>query len=236
MTAIENSPLRASRIAAFWYLGLAVFGAYGILGANAHFLVPGDAVATAALIRADGLLFRIGIASNLVAQVCFLFAGLAFYRLFVTVNKPVALTLVALVVAAVPIDFLNTVFRFAPLVLLGDTPYLRVFDPGQLQALALFFLKLQDYGTDIVGIFWGLWLFPLGLLTWQSKFLPKVLGALLVVNGLTYVVDSLLIMVFPDVHVLFLPVTTVLQIIGEIPFLLWLLVRGARSRPEKFVT
>jgi hypothetical protein len=228
MNTAVVSTNRESRFAGFWYLALAVFGAIGILVAGAKFLVPGDAVATAALIQADGLLFRLGIAANLVGQVCFVFVGLAFYRLFRSVDENLARALVALVVVAVPIAFLNTVFKFAPLVLLGGESYLKVFEPAQLQALALFFLKLQDYGTLIVSVFWGLWLLPLGVLTWRSGFFPKLLGALLLVNGFSYVVDSFVGMVVPEWHRTIAPVMGVLLAIGEIPFLVWLLVRGAR--------
>jgi len=234
VTATALSPNHTSRIAGFWYLGLAVFASVGMLLADARFVVPGDAAATAAAIRGDGLLYRLGIASALVGQGCFVFVGLAFGRLFRPVDESLARALVTLVVVAVPIAFLNEVFRFAPVVLLGE-PSLPGFEPAQLQALALFFLKLHEEGILIVSVFWGLWLLPLGILTWKSGFFPRVFGALLLVNGVSYVVDSFVGLVVPDVHRAIAPVMGVLLAIGEIPFLLWLLVRGARVFVSKSV-
>ncbi len=219
----DLSPLsvtRISRIAGLWYLALALFGGFGIAIADGMFLVPGDAAATAAKLRADELLFRLGIASNLIGQVCFVLTGLWFYRLFEGVHKPWARTLLTLVVTSVPIAFLNTVFKFAALLAAQDAQ----------EPLALLFLNLQAFGTTMVSLFWGLWLLPLGWLTWKSGFLPKVFGVLLLLNGGAYVADSLLGLVFPAIRAQLSLAFSVLLPIGEIPFLLWILIRGARVK------
>ena len=80
---IEASPRRLARLAGLWYLVLTVFSIFGVMFVNARIIVPGDAVATSANILANGLLYRLGIASELAGQASFVFVGLAFYRLFV---------------------------------------------------------------------------------------------------------------------------------------------------------
>lgn len=229
--SIQPTPRRLARTAGLWYLVLTVFSLFGVMFVNARIIVPGDVMATTANILANNLLYRLGILSELLGQASFIFVGLAFYRLFETVDRRQARALLALVVAAVPVAFLGLLNKFAPLVLLGDAAWLQAFDPVQLQALSLLFIRLAQYSILMVGLFWGLWLLPLGILTFKSGFLPRVLGVLLVVNCAAYVVDTGLVVAAPDLRAAVNPVMTILQIIGEVPLLLWLLIRGAKNPP-----
>jgi hypothetical protein len=223
------SPRREARIAGMWYAVLAVLSMFGILFVDARLYVPGDAAATAARILADQWLYRLGIASTLVSQVAQVIVGLAFYRLFKSVDKGLARTMLALVIAMVPVAFLNMLNKFAPLILLGDPAYLKAFEPAQLQALGMIFIELERYGMLIVEVFWGLWLLPLGLLVYKSGLFPRVLGILLVVNCAAYLVDFLLAVIWPGARAGAAPVVNALSAVGEIPFLLWLLIRGSRN-------
>jgi hypothetical protein len=227
--ALPLSPRREARIAGAWYAVMAVLTAFGILFVDARLYVPGDAAATAARIMADQWTYRLGIASALAGQVIQVIVGLAFYRLFKSVDKRQARTMIALVIAMVPVAFFNMLAKFAPLILLGDPGYLKAFQPDQLRALAMLFIDLQRYGTLIVEVFWGLWLLPLGLLVYKSGLFPRVLGILLVVNCAAYLVDFLLAVLWPGVRVSAAPILNPLCAVGEIPFLLWLLIRGSRS-------
>ena len=230
--ALAISPRRDARIAGIWYAVVAVLSALGMLYADARLYVPGDAAATASRILAEQWLYRLGIASTLAGQVCQVFVGLAFYRLFKRVDRALARTLLALVVAMVPVAFLNMLNKFAPLILLGDSAYMKAFEPGQLNALAMLFIELQRYGTFITEVFWGLWLLPLGLLVYKSGFLPRVFGVLLFINCAAYVADFLLAIIWPGVRASVAPIVNALSAVGEIPLLLWLLIRGARNTPR----
>ncbi|MEW5814493.1 MAG: DUF4386 domain-containing protein [Spirochaetota bacterium] len=229
---IAASPRKAARVAAIWYVLVSVFSIFGMLYSDSRFYVAGDAAATADRILAEGRLFRLGITSTLAGQVCQIFAGLALYRLFESVNRNRAKSLLALVVAMVPIAFLNMLNMFAPLILLGDAAFLKAFEPAQLQAVAMLFFELQKYGVLIAGVFWGLWLFPLGLLVFESGFFPKFLGVLLVIGCVGYILESLSAFVFPDAGPLVSTIANALAVGGELPFLLWLAIRGARNRTQ----
>jgi hypothetical protein len=162
-----------------------------------------------------------------------LFLGLAFYKIFQSVNRDHARWLLALVIAMVPVAFLNMLNKFAPLILLGDSGFLKTFEPTQLHALGMLFLELQQYGTLIVGIFWGLWLLPLGLLVFKSGFFPRIFGVLLVIGCMSYLLDSFIAILFPGVRATVSPIINSLSAIGEVPFLLWLVIRGARNPRER---
>jgi hypothetical protein len=224
----RTSPRIPAQFAGVWYIIFLAFGAFEMLVADARFSVPGNAAETAARIVADGWLFRLGIVSGLAGQVCFVFLGLAFYKLFRPVGKDMARTLLCLVIASVPIAFLNMLNKLAPLLLLGGSDFLKVFPAGQLQALAMMFIELQKYGTVIAGVFWGLWLLPLGTLVFRSGWFPRVFGILLLAGGACYLLDSLLAFVLPDLRESISPILNGLLTIGEVPFILWLLVRGPR--------
>jgi hypothetical protein len=234
--ALAMSPRRQARIAGMWYAILTVLTVFSMLYVDARLYVPGDAAATAARIMADQWVYRLGIASSLVGQVCQIFVGLAFYRLFKSADKGLARALLALVVAMVPVAFLNMLNEFAPLVLLGDSAYLKAFEPGQLQALSMLFVELQRYGVLIISVFWGLWLLPLGLLVYKSGLFPRVLGILLIVNCSAYLLDFLLAVIWPGVRASAAPVLNALCAVGEIPLLFWLLIRGSRNAPRVAAT
>jgi hypothetical protein len=225
----EPAPRKVASAARIWYVFLMAFSIFGIMYADARFYAPGDAAATAGRILADELLFRLGIASGLAGQVCQLFVGLALYRLFKPVDKDQARTLLALVVAMVPIAFLNMLNKFAPLILLGDSAFLEAFGPAQLQALAMLFIELQKYGTLIAEVFWGLWLLPLGLLVLESGYFPKFLGVLLEIGCVGYIVHSLIAFILPDALPVVSPIANAAAAIGELPFVLWVVIGGARN-------
>jgi hypothetical protein len=226
---VERSPSASARIAGLWFLLLAVCSFFTTLAVDGKIYVPGNAAVTAANMLANAWLFRLGIVSDLVGEVGFIFAGLAFYRLFASVDRHQARSLLALVVASVPIAFLVTLNKFAPIILLGDAVFLKSFDPAQLQTLAMLFIELHKWGIVIVSVFWGLWLLPLGILAYKSGFIPKIFGILLIVNFTSYMVNEFLAFLFPEAKLLIAPVMTVLLAIGEVPFLFWLLIRGARN-------
>jgi hypothetical protein len=225
-----NTILRQSRMAGFWYLMLAFGGAFSMLFVTSKLIIAGDPSATAAAIRGSELLFRFGIVAQLAGQAAFLMTGLAFYRLFSPVDKDLSRMLLIFVTTSVPITFLNAVFQFAALELIKAPAWLNVLVPAQLEALSLLSLDLNEKGIIIAGVFWGLWLLPLGLLVWKSDWFPKLFGILLLTGFATYLIDSLLVFLFPQIRATVQPWLSVLMSLGEIPFLLWLLIRGAREK------
>jgi hypothetical protein len=227
-----NSLKKTARIAGFWYLLTAITGPIGLLYVPSKLIVPGDATATANNIMVSESLFRIGIVSYLVCQVAFIFLVLALYRLLKGVNQQHASLMVALVLVAVPIAFLNMLNPLAALLLLSGAGFLTVFEPNQLHALVMVFLNLQEYGTMIVQIFWGLWLLPFGLLVFKSGFFPGILGILLIIACFGYLVHSFIFLLFPHYEAIVSSYATVPEAIGELSMVLWLLIKGVNVQPQ----
>jgi hypothetical protein len=192
--------------------------------------VPGNATATANNILASESMFRLGMAGELINAIAFLFATLALYRLFRGVNKQLASLMVTLFAISIPISFVNVLNEIAALTLVRGADFLSVFTKPQLDALAMVFLRLHSYGFVVAAIFWGLWLFPFGVLVYRSGFLPRILGVLLIINCFAYVIPSFTSLLLPQYR----DVVTRLALpflLGEVAIVLWLLIKGARAQP-----
>jgi Domain of unknown function (DUF4386) len=211
---------------------MAITGPIGLLYVPSQLIVPEDATATANNIVASESLFRIGIVSCLLCQVAFIFLVLALYRLLKGVNQQHASLMVALVLVAVPIAFLNMLNPLAALLLLSDDGFLTVFEPDQLHALVMVFLNLQEHGNIIAQIFWGLWLFPFGWLVFKSGFFPRILGVLFIIACFGYLVHSLTFLLFPHYEAIVSSYAAVPEAIGELSMVLWLLIKGVNVQQQ----
>jgi hypothetical protein len=193
-------------------------------------IVHGNATATASNIAASETLFRLGIAAQLIGQAGFIFVALALYDLLKRVNQRHASLMLGLIVLSIPIAFLNELNAIAALVLVRGAGFLSILEKPQRDALAMLFLNLHGHGFDVAEIFWGLWLFPLGLLVYRSRFLPRFLGVWLAIGGFAYVILSLTGILLPQYQD---KVFTFSQpaFFGEVALMLWLLIKGAKPEP-----
>ena len=217
------------RLAGLLYVVTSAVGFFAMGYVPDKLIIRGNAAATANNIMASETLFRLGIAGQLVGQAAFIFVALALYDLLKGVNQRHASLMVTLIVVSIPIAFLNEANSFAALVLVRGPDFLSIFDETQRNALAMLFLHLHGRGLVVAELFWGLWLFPLALLVYRSRFLPRFLGVWLAVAGLAWVIMSLTSVLFPKyqdkVHSYSQP-----AIIGEIVFMFWLLIKGAKPQ------
>ena len=181
-----SSNKTTARIAGLLYFSIAVFSGFAFFY-RGSLIVPGDASATAAKILASEWLFRISFLSDLIGQMCFILLGSTLYVLLKPVDRTLASLMAIFVFVSVPITMLNMQNQLAVVLLLGGADYLKVFEPAQLNALAMFFLNLLEQGILIAQIFWGIWLFPLGILIYRSDFLPRILGILLIIGCFGYI-------------------------------------------------
>jgi hypothetical protein len=190
----------------------------------------GDAAATASNIAASETMFRLGIACNLISQILFMWVALALYDLLKGVNRRHASLMLGLILVSLPIALLNELNSIAALILVRGADFLSLFDKPQRDALAMLFLNLHGQGFGIAEIFWGLWLFPLGLLVYRSGFFPRILGVLLIVNCFTYLVNSFTFLLLPRYVDIVSRWTKPLGR-GEMLFMFWILIIGAIPKP-----
>jgi hypothetical protein len=222
---------KAARIAGAVYLSLAVTAPLRLIYIPSALFVRGNATATANNIAGHEFLFRLGIVGDLLTGTIIIFVVLALYRLFKGVDQNLAVLMVILGGLTVsPIYFLNTLNDAAALLLARSADFLSVFEKPQRDALAMLFLRLHHHGVVANEIFWGLWLFPLGLLVIRSGFLPRFLGFWLIINGLAYLVTSFTGLLLPEYEEMVSNITFP-AILGELVFMLWLVIKGAKVQP-----
>lgn len=224
-TDLAQPNKRMARIAGAFYLLCALTAPFGLIYVPSKLIVHGDALATAANLRAHELLFRFGIAAGLVSTVAFLLAVLALYRLLSGVDRTLASLMVILAAFPLPISLVSSATDLVTLNLLHRADFLTAFDARQLDTLAVSFLALGGPLVVASELFWGLWLFPFGTLVMRSRFLPRVLGVLLLVNGAAYVVVSFTGLLFPQWTNLVNKIAMVPEL-GELWIMLWLAIRG----------
>ena len=225
----KGSPLIYARVAGFLYLLLIPLSVLGILSVPSTALVPGETAKTVQNIITFESGTRLSILAALTVQVVNILVVAFLYKLLKPVNRDMASLMVIFLLVGAPIAMLNELNNLAILFLAHGANSLKLFSPDQVQALAPLFVELHGAGIKIAGIFWGLWLFPMGYLVFKSGFLPKIIGILLMIGCFGYLVDSVTYFLFPNFGVTFSQFT----FIGEIILPQWLLIKGVNIEKWK---
>ena len=225
----ETSPRLTARIAGVFYLLTLVARMVVEISVRNRLVVSDDAAATATNILAHESLWRWGFAADIIAFASYIALTALLYELFKPVNRSLSLVAAFFSLAAAVVQAISSLFHLAPLVLLGGAPYLRVFTVEQLQALALVFLRLRAAAYHNIGlVFFGLYCLLIGILILRSIFLPRILGVLMVLAGLSY-----LLFLSPALARSLQPYILVLPGVGQISLTLWLLVIGVNEQRWK---
>ncbi len=206
---------KTARIAGVFYAILAlVFLPQMVRG---RLIVAGDAAATGRNILDNVLLFRLTIFGDLVGYIAFVCLAIWLYSLLKGVQREVAQVMVAFVLVCVAIFMLSAA---------NEVAAIRLFQ-GNDPAQAMLALGLFKEGMLIAEIFMGLWLFPLGWLFYQSGFMPKTLGFLLMVGCFGYLLDALAGLVLPEWKALAAQGVMAPGLV-ELATVIWLLVFGVK--------
>ncbi|MDI1250152.1 MAG: DUF4386 domain-containing protein [Lacunisphaera sp.] len=224
----SNSLKSTARQAGFLYLLMLFVAPLSEFFLKARFIVSGNAAATALRINAEPVLYRLWLLADLASGVIFLLLALLLYELFRDVDRKQARLMLGLVFTGVGTGMIDSVCGAAPLLLLGHANYLAAFTPPQLEALAMFFIRLGGSSTVIATFFWGFWLLPFGSLVLKSGYYPKFLGVLLIVGGITYSALGFTNLVFPAYGPLVFKFGMPFYAAGELCIIFWLLLAEAR--------
>ena len=224
MTSIKNT----ARIAGFLYLLQIPLGVFGILYVPKVLIVTGNMAATASNIMANEFLFRLSIVSAILCALVTIATALYIYKVLKFVNECQAKWILLFIFIAAPISMLNELNSIAVLLLLKSHEYAMIFTQSQLHSLVSLFLDLHKYGHQIAGIFFGLWLLPMGYLVFKSTYIPKIIGVFLIVTSLGYLIDFTTFFLYPEFGIIISEYTW----LGEVLMVLWLLIKGVNI--EKF--
>jgi hypothetical protein len=225
----EASPSLKARIAGVFYLLTILTRMFVEIFVRNRLVVPDEAAATASNILAHEPLWRLGFAADIIAFASYIALTALLYELFKPVNRSLALVAAFFSLVASVVQATSSLFHLAPLFLLGGSPYLSVFTVEQLQALALVFLRLRAAAYHNIGlVFFGLYCLLVGILILKSTFLPRILGVLMVLAGLSYV-----LFLSPQLARSLQPYILVFPGVGQIALCLWLLAMGVNAQRWK---
>jgi hypothetical protein len=218
-----------ARIAGVFYLLIFICAGFAEGYVRTGVLIPGDPTATAQNILAAEDIFRLGLASDLLAFVFDAIVAVLLYVILKPVSNTLALIAAAFRLIAHPaIASLNMLNHYAAIAVLDGT-----FMVSQPESLSLFFMNLHSTGYLVAGVFFGVHLLILGYLVIKSELFPNVLGWLLGIAALGYLIESFGSFLIPDHTEIYTMIVTVTAVVGEISFTIWLLVKGIKMKKSK---
>lgn len=232
------STLVSARAAGAIYLAIIGLGLFGEVFVRGSLVAGGDVATTASNILGSQLLWRIGIATDLVMHVLDVPLIVFFYLLLKPVSYPLALLATAFNVVQTCVLAINKLALVAALSALNSS----AFAAGQVDshAFALLAVDLHSHGFGLGLVFFGLACLVRGYLILQSGYVPRVLGALLGLAGISYLVNSFALLLSPPLASWLFPAVLLPAFVAELALGLWLLFADERvlqqrlARPDAF--
>jgi len=215
------SPQVYARSVGLLYLTVIIAGIIAQMVISGKIIVDGDAVATATNILTHKNLFQLGFTVYLIEMASQIAQTVLFYILLKPVSRSIALLALFFSIIGCTIKTLGRLFYIAPLLILGGSHYLSVFNAEQLQALALLLLNVNNQAAGMALAFFGFSTLLNGYLIFNSTFLPRFLGVLSVIGGLGW-----LTFLYPPLGLQLFPYILLVAMIGSISSILWLLIKG----------
>lgn len=200
----EMSPRSLARIAGGLYLINIVFGFFAIGFIPGMLVVAGDPGASAHNIQTHELLYRSGLVAHIIVTATNVPLQVIFYDLFKVVNRRLALLVV----------LFSVVGTASEVALIAQ------------QVPASTSIDLQGIGYDLPTVFYGFYAITIGFLIFNSNFLPRAIGVLMVIDGLAYITNSFADILSPGFAAHLVPYIQLPALLGEGSFCLWLLLAG----------
>jgi uncharacterized protein DUF4386 len=223
---VETSPQTYARTGGALYLIIILFGGFAEGVVMDRLVVSGDAAATAHNILASPMLWRLSLAGNLVVPLFAVVSMWIIYLLLRPVSANLALLAVFSNLVSLAVEAISKLFLLLIVPILGNTEYLKAFEPQQLQVLANLALKSHDIAFNIALIFFALTCLVDGYLIFRSLYFPKFVGILLQLAGVSYLIACFSALFAPAFADLIIPAILLPALVGEASFCLWLLIVG----------
>ncbi|MEQ8706842.1 MAG: DUF4386 domain-containing protein [Phaeodactylibacter sp.] len=226
-----TAPKHLARITGLLYLIVIICAGFSQGYVRGSVMVPGDAAGTALNILEEGSLFRLGLAADLIAFTADAVIAVLFYQLFRPVSPTLSMVAAALRLLAHPaIASLNLLNHYMAQHVLESKDWALSHSPEQLYDWSLLFMDAHRAGYLIAGALFGLHCLLLGILIYRSDLIPKAFGVLMSLAGITYLMETFGVFLFPGNDAWLALLVGGAAALGEVSLMVYLLVRGVRER------
>jgi hypothetical protein len=215
-----------ARIGGILYLINIVLGIFSIGYVPSIIVVSGDIQATAQNILVHEIFYRVGFVAHIIILLTNIPLAVIFYNLFKVVNRKASLLVVFFTLVGTAIEAVNLLNQFAPLIFLRSTHYQGVFSAEQLQSFAYMSFQFQAIGINLALIFFGFYCISIGYLIFKSTFLPRIVGILMSIGGLSYLLNSFANFLAPEFAAGLVPYIQIPSGLAELTLCLWFLIKG----------
>ncbi len=215
-----------TRTAGALYLIVIVIGILGEALIRGKLVVYGDPAATAANIAGSEMLWRVGLAAQLVLLMCAVTMTGIWYMLFRSINKPVALLMVLFALTSLAVESVGALYLHMALVPISGAQALSAMGVAQLQAQTYLAIAAHGNAFGIALVFFGVTCLMVGYLIRKSGFIPAWVGVLMQIAGLCYLINSFARILSPSLAGMLFPAILAPALIGEGAFCLWMLFKG----------
>jgi len=222
--AIDESQRKAARVVGFSYLFAMVTAIFGFY-VRGHVIVPGNAAETARNIMASELLFRAGIASDVITFVTDIALITALYVVLRPVNRNLALLAAFWRLMETAVLVVVTLNGFDVLRVLSGADYLGVFEADRLHALARLSLGAYFAGYSVGFVFLGLGSAVFSYLWLKSSYIPRALAVLGVFSSLLLAACNFAFILLPSLAKTVGPIYMAPMGVFEVTMGLWLLLK-----------
>jgi hypothetical protein len=208
-------------------------GLYAEVFVRASLLVPGDPAATARAIAANETLWRWGVVVHLLYLVPAIVVNVLICDLFRAVESTLARLALVFSVAGVIIEAASLLHLYVPLAMIEDSGPLAALGEGQRQALSYLAIGLFDTAFGFALLFFAGFCVLIGTLILRSRLIPRVIGALMVVAGSCYVVNTLALILSPALSDRLVPGILLPIGLAELSLALWLTFKGVQTKEAR---
>ncbi|HEV2121828.1 MAG TPA: DUF4386 domain-containing protein [Chloroflexota bacterium] len=226
--ARSKSLAQQARITGLFYLTVIAGGLFAEGFVRGSLIVPGDAAATVQSIAANESLWRLGLAVHLLYLVAAVMMNVLLYGLFKPVQATLARLALVFSMTGVTVEAVNLLHLYVPLAMIDEGGALAALDEGQRQALAYLAIRLFPTGWGFALLFFAGFCVPTGVLILRSHLMPRVIGALMIVAGVCYLVNSLALILAPALSSVLVPWILLPCLLAELSLALWLAVKGVK--------
>lgn len=219
----DKELIKTARFTGLWYFLLAVSGILGFMVFHSKIFVSSNPAETL-----KNIIEQESIARTRLLLECgiVVFQGLTavwFYKLFKEKNDWVSWTLsawglmnsVVILISAIAMASAISIANSSELIIEDKIVTIQIFQ------------SIISNAWGVGGLFFGLWLFPMGYLVVQTKLMPLWLGRIIILGGIGYLLSTLLTYLDIDLinnRIIILPAT-----IGEFWMIGYLLIYGVRK-------